>query len=175
MGLSPSSPSHLRFPLPKIRQGLEGLSSPGLTWSIFVSQIPVAAFANLAGVVAGSVALGYGVADIPSLSYYPERFDYICKPDSHRPWWATPTPSPAYDWRVEECKRTLADFSVSSWIALGPTRGPGGSECAGPVPTLELFLGCGLRKNSRASSPVSLLFCLTRPLQGGTMWRIRPF
>ncbi|XP_066484483.1 transmembrane protein 176B [Tiliqua scincoides] len=76
------------------------------------SWVPVATFFNLGSVVAGAVALAEGVADIPSLRYSPSSFDYVCKPKSERPWWATPTPTPVYDWRVTACKDTLAGLSV---------------------------------------------------------------
>ncbi|XP_053116377.1 membrane-spanning 4-domains subfamily A member 8-like [Hemicordylus capensis] len=76
----------------------------------------VATVFNLASLVASSVALAEGVAEVPSPYSQPFNVDYLCKKQRPaRPWWATPappSPSPVYDWRAAECKQTLANLMM---------------------------------------------------------------
>ncbi|KAJ6666763.1 hypothetical protein lerEdw1_020487 [Lerista edwardsae] len=78
------------------------------------SWVHVATFFNLASVVAGAVALPYGLTDIPDLRFNPSNFDDLCYLRRDRPWWDTPapTPTPVEDWRVTECKHALAGLMV---------------------------------------------------------------
>ncbi|XP_063157938.1 uncharacterized protein LOC134496113 [Candoia aspera] len=66
--------------------------------------VHLATFLNLASVVAGSLALAVGVADIPSLTYQPYFIGELCKHREedlpYRPWEATT--HPPYDERDQE-------------------------------------------------------------------------